>query len=424
VRALASTLWRLLLMEPPHASLVDPALIRGALRVLWRFRRLEAPHAAEELWGAIARPVADWLADRLESDALRALVATRGMRYSALGPHDAGSGLHLLTDAAGGGGAAGETVYARGGPGVLAGALAAAARAAGVTIRGGARVAAIRDRDGRVEGVRLDDGEEIRAPRVVSGLDPRTTLLDLVDPESLGPELSWEAANLRAVGVTAKVNLALAELPALIGPSDADARQRLRGRIVVAPSVAALERAAADARQGRASERPWLEATIPSLVDPLLVDGGADGVRHVMSVVVHSGPPAAGSADEGHEREALFERAMGTLEEVTPNIGRAVLAREVILPADLERELGMAGGHPLHLEPGLDQWFAWRPLLGMAGYRLPLEGLYLCGSGAHPGGGITGLPGRNAARRVLADVSSPRRPRALPGSRPRRPRLR
>ncbi|CAN5805972.1 NAD(P)/FAD-dependent oxidoreductase [soil metagenome] len=424
VRALASTLWRLMIMPAPDPAALEPDVLLGALRFGWRYRRLDPAHA-RELSRAISRPLSDWLEDRFASDALRALLATRGRRYTSLGPHDAGSSLHLLTDSAGNaGGAAGETVYARGGPGALAAALAAAARTAGASVRTSAPVARVLDRDGRVEGVVLADGEEVRAPRVISGLDPRTTLLELMDPEALGPELGWEAGNLRASGVTAKVNVALAGLPAFDGLGGDDGRYRLRGRIVVAPSVAHLERASADARQGRPSEQPWLEATIPSLVDPILVDGTTNGAMHVMSILVQSAPAPAAGADEPAQREALFARAMGLLEQAAPGIGALVLAREVHLPGDLERELGTAGGHPMHLESGLDQWFAWRPLLGMAAHRLPLEGLYLCGSGAHPGGGITGLPGRNAARRVLSDLSPVRQPRALAGSRARPRRAR
>ena len=152
------------------------------------------------------------------------------------------------------------------------------------------------------------------------------------------------------------------------------------------------------------SDQPWLEATIPSLTDPLLVDGAAaSGVRHVMSILVQSAPRVLRDDDWSTARDTLLERTMAVLESVAPGIGRLVVARQVHTPADLERDLGMTGGHPLHGEPSLDQWFAWRPMLGYARYRMPLDGLYLCGSGAHPGGGVTGVPGRNAAREVIAD---------------------
>jgi phytoene dehydrogenase-like protein len=404
VRALASMLWRLLLMTPPNVRRADADVLAGGLRLGWRYRRLEARHA-REFTRVLPQSITDYLEDRLESDALRAVLATRAMRHTAMGPRMAGTTAVLLTDSAGNaGGAAGETVYARGGPGALAAALASAAREAGVTIRTGVRVAAIHDADGAVRGVALQDGEEIAAPVVVSGLDPRSTLAGLVDPETLGPELGWEVGNLRDRGVTAKVNLALSGLPAFRGLDADDAALRLRGRIVVATSMGYLDRAADAAKYGHVSEMPWLEATIPSLADPLLVDGAAAaGVRHVMSVIAQSAPYGLRDGDWDHDREALGDLVLRTLEDAAPGISQLVVARQILTPLDLERDYGLSGGHPLHLEPGLDQWFAWRPLWGYARHRLPVAGLYLCGSGAHPGGGVTGLPGRAAARVVLAD---------------------
>jgi phytoene dehydrogenase-like protein len=413
VRALASVVWQLMLMTPPETDRSHVDVLPALLRLGWRYRRLSSRHA-RELTRALPQAIADTLEDRFETDALRALVATRALRYTAMGPHMAGTTAVLLTDSAGNeGGLAGQTVHARGGPGALAAALAGAARAAGVTMRTGAEVAAIRDRDGRASGVVLTDGEEIAASVVVSALPPRATLQGLVDPEALGPELGWEVDNLRDRGVTAKVNLALAEVPRFRGLDGEDAALHLRGRILMAPSMAYLDRAADAAKYGRVSEAPWLEATIPSLVDPLLVDGAGDGVRHVMSVVVQSAPFALrdGSWDAGR-REELGDLVVRTLDDAAPGFAGSIVAREVLSPLDLEREYGLSGGHPLHLEPGLDQWFAWRPLLGYARYRMPIEGLYLCGSGAHPGGGVTGLPGRAAARAVLADVSATRSRRA------------
>jgi phytoene dehydrogenase-like protein len=404
VRELAAVVWRLLLMVPPEARRGGPDVLAAALRLGWRYRRLGAARG-RELTRVLPQPVADFLEDRLASDALRAAVATRALRHTGMGPRMAGTTLQLLTDSAGSGaGLAGETVLARGGPGALAAVLAEAARAAGVTLRTGAAVTAIRDRDGVVSGVVLADGEEVAAPIVVSGLAPRVTLGALVDAETLGPDLGWEVEHLRDRGVTAKVNLALAGLPAFRGMDAAEAALRSRGRIVVAPSMTYLDRAADAAKYGRASEAPWLEATIPSLVDPLLVDGAeAAGVRHVMSVLVQSAPRDLREGDWDARRDELGDLVLGVLGSVAPGFADLVVAREVITPLDLERELGMAGGHPLHLEPGLDQWFAWRPLWGFARYRMPLAGLYLCGAGAHPGGGITGLPGRAAAAAVLAD---------------------
>ena len=345
--------------------------------------------------------VADLVAESFESDAVRAALSWRGVRYGAVGPWSAGSAAMLFGDAAGNdGGAAGETVFARGGPGRLAEALAAAAREQGATIRASAAVARITSRDGRATGVVLEGGEEIQAGAVVSGLDPKRTLVDLVDPVALGPSLGWRAANIRTPGVVAKVNLALKKLPVFPAASGDDAL--LRGRIVVAPGIDAMERAFDATKYGRWSERPILEATIASLADPSLVDGAKAGT-HVMSVVAQYAPHDLRDGDWADQREAFGDAVIAVLESVAPGIAKLVSHRQVLTPVDLERDYGLTGGHPLHAEAGLDQFFVWRPLLGHARYRIALEWLYLCGSGAHPGGGITGGPGQNAAREILRD---------------------
>jgi len=340
--------------------------------------------------------VADLVGEAFEHDAVRAAVASRGVRYAAMGPWSAGTAAVLLVDSAGSdGGAAGETVFVQGGPGVLAEALAAAARAFGADIRTHAEVTAVTASGDRATGVALASGEEIAAQAIVSGLDPKRTLLGLVDPVLLGPTMVWRAQNLRLPGVVAKVNLALAELPSFAG---ADA-ERLSGRIVIAPGIDHLERAFDASKYGRVSEAPFLEATIPTVSDPALAPEG----RHVMSVLVQYAPYRLRDGDWEAEREPLGDLVLKTLEEVAPGISGLVTSRRVITPVDLEREFGLTHGHPLHGEPALDQFFAWRPLFGSARYRLPVEGLYLCGSGAHPGGGVTGGPGANAAREILGD---------------------
>ncbi len=404
IRTLSSVLSRLMAVTPPDPSAAAPGDVLAALRLGMHFRGLDEPYA-RALLRVLPQAIADFLEDRFETDALRAMLAVRGIRYSSMGPHSAGTTQVMLADSAGNdGGLAGETVFARGGPGALAASLASAARRAGAEIRTGAEVVAVRSGGGRATGITLASGEEVDAPVVVSGLDPKRTLLDLVDPEVLGPRLGWQAGNLRQAGVTASVALALSGLPAFAGLGGEDGAVRLRGRLVVAPSVRYLDVAHDAAKYGRMSDEPWLEATIPSLVDPLLVDGAAvSGVRHVMSVLVQSAPRQLREGDWDTARDTLLERTMAVLELVAPGIGRLVVARQVHTPADLEHDLGMTGGHPLHGEPSLDQWFAWRPMLGYARYRMPLDGLYLCGSGAHPGGGVTGVPGRNAAREVVAD---------------------
>jgi phytoene dehydrogenase-like protein len=350
----------------------------------------------------LAMAVADFVAESFASEPIRATLAWRGVRYTAMGPWSAGTTQVLLADAAGNdGGAAGETVFAKGGPSVLAEAIAASARAAGAEIRTGARVAAVTTRDGVVTGVALETGEELQAPVVVAGIDPKRLLTGLVDPVTLGPTMRWRAGNIRTPGTVAKVNLVLDRLPEL--PAAGGDARLLRGRIQVGTtSIDDVERAFDASKHGRISDSPVLEATIPSLVDPTLVAGAPEGT-HVMSVLVQCMPPTPADGDWASRRDEVGDLALRTLETVAPGISSRVTARQVLTPADLEREYGLSGGHPLHAEPALDSFFLWRPLLGWARYRMPVEGLYLAGSGAHPGGGVTGAPGRNAAREVLAD---------------------
>ena len=247
----------------------------------------------------------------------------------------------------------------------------------------------------------MGSGEEIAARAVASSADPKHTLLGLVDPEELGPTLVWRTSNIRTPGATSKVNLVLGGIPRFNGAEP----ERLRGRIVMATGIDHLERGADAAKYGHASPEPCLEATIPSLVDPTLASDG----HHVMSVVVQWTPHRLREADWDREREGLGDLVLKTLERFAPGVSSLVLDRQVLTPMDLERDYGLTEGHLLHGEPGLDQFFAWRPLLGFARYRMPIPGLYLCGSGAHPGGGITGAPGANAARVIGSDLERRRR---------------
>jgi len=404
VRSLGRFLAELAAETPPDikAPRIGDALT--GLKLGRTFRGL-GRHDAHTILRVLPMAVADFVAEAFETDAVRAAVAWRGVRHSFLGPWSAGSTAILLADGAGNdGGAAGQTVFAIGGPGALSEALASAARAAGAEIRCGAEVVAVVSRDNRVTGVALAAGEEIHAPIVVSGLDPKRTLVELSDPVTIGPSMRWRAGNYRTPGVVAKVNLVVDRLPQF-NAAAGDDEQLLRGRILVAPGIDAIERAFDAAKYGRVSETPVLEATIPSLVDPSLVDGAPDGT-HVVSVSAQYAPYRlrAGSWDDPGRADELGDRVVGVLDELAPGLASSVRAREVITPLDLERDYGLTGGHPLHGEQALDQFFLWRPFLGSGRYRLPIDGLYLCGSGAHPGGGITGQPGQNAAREILADM--------------------
>jgi phytoene dehydrogenase-like protein len=404
ILAVASFLAYVTAATPPdieHPSLADAL---SGLRLGRAFRKL-GRRPAREVLRVLPMPAADLVGDILHDDVLRAAIAARGSALTAMGPWTPGTAAVLLMRSVGGGGAAGDTAYAEGGPGALATALEAAARGFGAEIRTNGEVASLLATDRHATGVALGSGEEIAGRVVVSTLDPKRTL-GLVDPMDAGPTLLWRGRNLRTPGAVAKVNLALDELPAFVGVDDL---ALLSGRVVVAPTVADLERAADDHKYGRVSEAPFLEVTIPSLTDPTL----APEQSHVMSILFHSAPYRLrdGEWDES-AREQIGDLTLKTLETHAPGLSDRVVARQVLTPLDLEDKFGLTEGCVLHAEPGLDQFFAWRPMLGHARYRFGIPGLYLAGSGAHPGGELTGGPGANAAREILADLR--RRP---PGAR-------
>lgn len=398
VRTFASFMTYLHAATPPDLSGPSLADAISGLRLGRAFRAL-GPKAGRELPRALPMAVADFVAEHLETDGLRAAIAARGTQYAAMGPWSAGTTASLLADSAGNdGGAAGQSTFARRGPRALVEALSSAARTFGAEIRCGAEVEGIVSENGRAVGVVLASGEAITARAVASGLDPKRTLLSLVDPVAIGPSLVWRAGNLRLSGVVARIELSLDGLPRFVGADAQD--ERLRGRIIIAPGIDYLERAFDASKYGETSGAPYLEATIPTLVDPTLASEGA----HSMSVLVQYAPYHRREGDWDGDRDRLGDLVVKTLEEFVPGLGDRVTSRQVVTPLDLERDFGLTEGHPLHGEPGLDQFFAWRPLLGHATYRLALDGLYLCGSGAHPGGGVTGGPGANAAREILADL--------------------
>jgi phytoene dehydrogenase-like protein len=404
VRSLGRFLAELAAETPPDVKAPGIGDALMGLKLGRTFRGL-GKHDSHTILRVLPMAVADFVAEAFETDAVQAAVAWRGVRHSFLGPWSAGSTAILLGDGAGNdGGAAGQTVFAIGGPGALSEALASAARAAGAEIRCSADVVAITSRDNRVTGVALASGEELAAPVVVSGLDPKRTLVELADPVTIGPSMRWRAGNYRMPGVVAKVNLVVDRLPRFTAAAGDDERL-LRGRILAAPGIDAIERAFDAAKYGRVSDTPVFEATIPSLVDPSLVDGAPAGT-HVVSVTAQYAPYRlrGGTWDDAGRGDAFADRVVGVIDELAPGFAGTIRAREVITPLDLEREYGLTGGHPLHGEQALDQFFLWRPFLGSGRYRLPIEGLYLCASGAHPGGGITGQPGQNAAREILSDL--------------------
>jgi len=398
--AVAGLLGRVLDMTPPDVDRPLDGNLLPILKLGLGFRGLGRADAQRLLrWGPMA--VADFAAEWFETEALRALICARGITGMLAGPWSAGTTANLLLQAAAAGGnGAGSTVYVKGGLGALVLSLEGAARKHGAEIRTGAEVERITTKDGRVTGVVLAGGEEIAARAVVSGADPHRTFLRMLDPAVLDPEDLRRLRHYRQVGMASKVNLALAALPSFTALRGLDAASLLRGRIHLGPDVDTLERAYDDAKYGGMSSVPWLEATIPSLADPSLASPG----RHVMSVYAQFTPFRLKSGDWRQKKDELGDLVLRILESYAPGLGELVLARQVVTPMELQETYGLTGGHPFHGEPSLDQLFLARPLLGWARYRAPVKGLYLCGAGAHPGGGVTGGPGANAAREVLKDL--------------------
>ena len=388
IERVTSVLASLLAAPPPHIDSPGPRDLWNLLATGRRFRALGRRDGHRLLrWGPM--PVADLMSEWFESAPLTASLAAPGLSGTMLGPRSAGSALVLLMHETHRR-LAGGTRRARGGPGALTQAMARAAQAAGAEIRTATPVERILIRDERVAGV-LVNGEEIAADLVLSSADPRTTFLRLVEPTDLSPDFASKMRNYRARGTVAKINLALSALPRFTGAADAAA---LSGRIHIGPRLDDLERAFDDAKYGQVSATPWLEASIPSIVDPQLAPAGA----HVMSVYVHYAPAALRGTTWAAEGPRLLETVLHRLDAYAPGLRALVVAAEVITPESLEAEHGFAGGHIFHGELALDQLFAMRPLLGYGRYDSPIHGLHLCGAGTHPGGFLTGASGRLAAR--------------------------
>jgi phytoene dehydrogenase-like protein len=387
----------LLGMVPPDPASFSPRELLGTARLARYLRGLGAEtfHALCKL---LTMSAADWLDEWFECEPLKATKSASGIIGTLAGPRSPGTAYVLLHHYMGElDGVFRAWGFARGGNGSVSEAIAAAARAFGAEIRTGAPVARILAEDGRAAGVALESGEEIRARRVVSNADPRRTFLELVGEAHLAPDFAAALRRYRYRGSSGKVNLALAELPDFTCLPGAGAH--LRGAISVSPSVDYLERAYDEAKYGEFSRRPYLDIVIPSLLDPQMAPPG----RHVMSVFVQYAPYHLNGGWSDARREAFGDAVVDTLAEYAPNIRRAILHRQVITPADIERVVGLTEGNIFQGELSLPQMFFQRPVSAWSAYRTPLGGLYLCGAGTHPGGGVMGAPGRNAALAILRE---------------------
>ena len=382
----------LLMMPPPEVSdwkWTDQFLLARRGLMLRRAGKEVLYQAIRMVPMSLRAVLGEWF----ETDLLKASLAVDALMGTFRGPYSPETAFGLLHHALPGVHGFGWSLV-RGGMGNLTRILAATAQESGVTIRTDAEVRQVLTKDGRATGVQLVSGEILLASAILSNADPKRTFLRLVDPAELPRDFVDAIRHYQTEGVVAKVNLALDGLPAIPG-NDGAAAAHLR----IAPSLEYIERAYDEAKYGTASEEPFLDAVIPSLLDPGLAPAG----KHVMSVTVQYAPYHRKKGAWEKNRDNLGDRVVELLEEHLPGLRRLVLAREVLTPADLETRFGLTDGHIYHGEMTLNQQLVLRPAPGWSQYRTPIAGLYLCGSGAHPGGGITGAPGRNAARAVLAD---------------------
>ena len=345
---------------------------------------------------------AEILDRRFESTEIKATLAHQGTIGACVGVMSPGSAYVMLHDSIGGvDGQAGAWGFVYGGMGTITEILATTCRSRGVEIRTGAAVDRVLVKNGRAQGVVLKNGDELRSRIVVSNTDPKRTFLDLVEEQHLEADFLEEIRNFKIEGSSIKVNCALAELPnwTCLPGQDPKAPQH-QAMIGIGPSMEYLERAFDDMKYGRPSRRPFIEGTIASTVDDSLAPEG----KHVLSLFVQYGPYHLREGTWPEIREKVGDNIIDTLAEYAPNIKSCIIAREVLSPWDLEQEFGLTGGQIFHGEISQDQLFCMRPAWGWADYRTPIRGLYLCGSGAHPGGGVLGGPGMNASREILRDL--------------------
>ena len=396
---LAAFVRPLLLRTPvrlPPSSLEDLREGGFLARHVLRHRR-----TLSELVDLMTMSVSDFLDRYFVDEAVKGALCPGGVIGMWGGPMSPGSAYVLLHHRMGQvGGIRGAWGFVRGGMGALSEAIASAALAAGAEIRCDAQVATIRLAGGHARGVVLEDGTELRSRVVASGIHPRTTFLDLVGAEHLPGDLVREIERFRTRGSSAKVNLALSELPDFEAMPGTDIGPQ-HPEFILSPSIAYVERAWDDAKHGRPSERPMLDCVIPTTKDDSLAPEG----QHILTAFVQYAPPELSDGRSwDDERDALGDRVVDTISEYAPNVKGAVLHREVLTPPDLERRFGLLGGNIFQGEMALDQLYSLRPAPQAGAYRTPVRGLYLCGSGSHPGGGVMGAPGHNAARAIIRDL--------------------
>jgi phytoene dehydrogenase-like protein len=395
MRRFAAALVPMFSRVPPRLGTTGWADRLALLRLGWQIRRLGRRDMRELRIGGMN--VYDLLEENFDSEALKGALGFDAVLGANFGPRSPGTVLTLLyrLAAESAAGASGLS-QPKGGMGALCNALAKAATAAGATIRTGAPVASILVEGDRAAGVVLESGESIGAQNVISSADPKTTFLRLLGPRYLDTGFVRRVKHIRSHGLAAKLHLALKGAPSFSGVPEAG----LRGRLLIAPSLQHIEHAYNHAKYGEFSAAPVMEITVPTVNDPTLAPPG----HHVLSAIVQYAPYALKEGwDSGRQR--CTDTALDTLERYAPGLRNSIIGSELLTAADMEQEFRISGGHWHHGDLAFDQFLMVRPVPGAAQYRTPLEGLFLCGAGCHPGGGVMGIAGRNAARQVLGSGS-------------------
>jgi phytoene dehydrogenase-like protein len=379
---------------PPRLGTRDFGDLRTLARLGFDIRRL-GRREMQAFLRLIGMNIHDEVTEHFDSPLLRGAVCLDAVLGTHLGPRSPNTIMTYLYRLAAG---HGRIASPEGGMGSISDTLAQAAREAGATVRTSTPVRRIIVENGRVTGVETAGGERVDTYTVVSNADPKRTLLDLVGARHMETGVARQLHHFRARGNAAKLHLALDELPEFTGLK----RKDYGGRLVIAPDEHYVERAFNPAKYGESSPEPVLEITFPSYQDPRLAPTG----KHVMSAVVQYAPYALKEGWNDASKAAFEAAAIRAIERYAPDITGCISASELLTPADIEREFHITGGHWHHGELTLDQFLFVRPVGGFAQYRMPVDGLYLCGAGAHPGGGVTGAPGRNAANVLLARENS------------------
>src|SRR3954451_16624830 len=390
----------LLLTIPPQFPPTGVVDAIEYLKLAAKMRGLSPRHIVA-LVKIFTQSAAEFLDEWFESDEVKVTLATDGVIGANGGPRSPGTAYILLHHCMGGvEGHRGLWGFVRGGMGAVSEAIAASARAKGVEIRTSASVSKILVRGGRVRGVVLSNGEEIEAKLVAANLDPKATFLKLLEPGDLPDDFVEAIRKFRSEGTSCKINLALNGLPefrAYPSMNSGSPGPHHRATMHICPSIEYVEQAWDDAKYGRPSDRPLLELTIPTMYDASLAPPG----KHIMGIFLQYAPYTLREGTWDELRDPFAERVISLIEEYAPNIRSIVEHRQVLTPLDLERRFGITGGNIFHGEMSLDQMFVMRPVAGWARYRTPVQSLFLCGSGAHPGGGVMGAPGYNCAREML-----------------------